>query len=149
HVAAPLGLSIEEAAYGIIRIVDEHMLGALRVVSVQRGVDPRDLVLVPFGGAGPVHGAALAHLAGIGTMVVPPAPGVLSALGFLLADVKNAYPLTRVGLIGHLDVDNYARDLAGLIAQADAWLESEGVPPAARAVECALDLRYQGQSYEL
>lgn len=149
HVAAPLGLSIEEAAYGIIRIVDESMLGALRVVSVQRGVDPRDLVLVPFGGAGPIHGAQLARLAGIGTMLVPPAPGVLSALGFLLADVRNAFPLTRVGVVGHLDVDSYVRDLGTLMDQADAWLESEGVPPAARAVECALDLRYQGQSYEL
>ncbi len=149
HVAEPLGLSIEEAAHGIIRIVDENMLGALRVVSVQRGVDPRDLVLVPFGGAGPIHGAQLARLAGIGTMLVPPTPGVLSALGFLLADIRNAFPLTRVGVVGHLDVDAYGRDLAGLIAQAHAWLESEGVPPAARTVECALDLRYQGQSYEL
>jgi N-methylhydantoinase A len=148
-VAEPLRLSVEEAAHGIIRIVDESMLGALRVVSVQRGIDPRDLVLVPFGGAGPVHGAELARLLGIGTVLVPPAPGVLSALGFLLADIKNVFPLTRVGLIGTLDVDAYNRDLERLIAQAAQWLERESVPPEDRELACALDLRYRGQAYEL
>ena len=149
HVAGPLGLSVEEAAHGIIRIVNENMLGALRVVSVQRGIDPRELVLVPFGGAGPVHGTELARLCGIGTMMVPAAPGVLSALGFLLADVKNVFTLTRVGLIGDLDVDAYNEDLARLIAQAGEWLAREGVPPDDREVQVALDLRYQGQAYEL
>jgi N-methylhydantoinase A len=149
HVAEPLGLSVEEAALGVVRIVDEHMLGALRVVSVQRGLDPRELVLVPFGGAGPVHGGELARLAGIGTMLVPPLPGVLSALGFLLADVKQVFTLTRVGLVGALDAAAYNRDLAGLIGEADEWLEREGVPAADRTVEVALDLRYHGQAYEL
>jgi len=149
HVARPLGLSLEEAAHGIIRIVNENMLGALRVVSVQRGIDPRDLVLVPFGGAGPVHGAELARQCGIGTMMVPAAPGVLSALGFLLADVKNLFTLTRVGLIGNLDIDAYNRDLARLIDQASAWLHREGVAPDDREIQVALDLRYKGQAYEL
>jgi N-methylhydantoinase A len=149
HVAAPLGLGVEEAALGIVRIVDEGMLGALRVVSVQRGIDPRDLALVPFGGAGPVHGAELARLAGIATMLVPPSPGVLSALGFLLADVKQVFTLTRVGLVGQLDEAAYQRDLDLLIADATAWLGREGVPPPDRAIEVALDLRYRGQAYEL
>ncbi len=149
HVADPLGLSIEEAAYGIIRIVNENMLGALRVVSVQRGIDPRDLVLVPFGGAGPVHGAELARLCGIGTMMVPAVPGVLSALGFLLADVKNVFTLTRIGVIGDLDVGAYNADLARLIGQAGEWLVREGIPADDREVQIALDLRYQGQAYEL
>lgn len=149
HIARPLGLSLEEAAYGVIRIVNENMLGALRVVSVQWGIDPRDLVLVPFGGAGPVHGADLARQCGIGTMFVPAAPGVLSALGFLLADVRNIFTLTRVGLIGDLDIEAYNRDLARLIEQADAWLQREGVPPDDRDIEVALDLRYKGQAYEL
>lgn len=149
HIAGPLGLSIEEAAMGIIRIVDEHMLGALRVVSVQRGLDPRDLALVPFGGAGPVHGGQLARLAGISTMLVPAMPGVLSALGFLLADVKQVFTLTRVGLIGQLDIDAYNRELGRLAEEADDWLAREGVPVDDRTIETALDLRYKGQAYEL
>lgn len=149
HVAEPLGLSIEAAAAGIIRIVDEHMLGALRVVSVQRGLDPRDLVLGPFGGAGPVHGGQLAKLAGISTMLVPALPGVLSALGFLLADVKQVFTLTRVGLVGALDIEMYNRELTRLIDDATAWLIRERVPAGDQSVEVALDLRYSGQAYEL
>jgi N-methylhydantoinase A len=80
---------------------------------------------------------------------VPPASGVLSALGFLLADIKNVFPLTRVGLIGTLDVDAYNRDLERLIAQAAEWLEWESVPPEDREIACAVDLRYRGQAYEL
>jgi N-methylhydantoinase A len=129
--------------------VDEAMLGALRVVSVQRGVDPRELALVPFGGAGPVHGASLARLAGIETMLVPTLPGVLSALGFLLADVKNVFTLTRVGVVGGLDIDAYNADLNSLVAQADDWLAAEGLAPAERTIEVALDLRYRGQAYEI
>jgi N-methylhydantoinase A len=149
HVATPLGLSLEQAAEGILRIVNESMLGALRVVSVQRGIDPRELVLVPFGGAGPVHGAELARLAGIDTMMVPSTPGVLSALGFLLSDIRNVYSLTRVGQIGDLDVDAYNRSIDGLIRDARAWLDREGVTPSDQAVEIALDLRYRGQAHEL
>ncbi|MDP9469098.1 MAG: hydantoinase/oxoprolinase family protein [Chloroflexota bacterium] len=149
HVAEPLSLSIEAAALGIVRIVDEHMLGALRVVSVQRGIDPRELVLVAFGGAGPVHGAELARLAGIGTMLVPPQPGVLSALGFLLADVKQVFTLTRVGLVSTLNAEAYNRELTRLVAEANVWLKREGVPAEDHAVEVALDLRYRGQAYEL
>jgi N-methylhydantoinase A len=149
QIARPLGLTVEDAALGIVRIVDEGMLGALRVVSVQRGIDPRELALVPFGGAGPLHGAELARLAGIATMLVPPSPGVLSALGFLLADIKQVFTLTRVGLVGQLDAEAYQRDLDQLIAAAMAWLEREGVPPPDQAIEVALDLRYRGQAYEL
>ena len=149
HVARPLGLGIEDAAHGIIRIVNENMLGALRVVSVQRGIDPRELILVPFGGAGPVHGAELARLCGIGTMMVPAAPGVLSALGFLLADVKNVFTLTRVGLVGELDVAAYNADIARVVTQANEWLEREGIPADDREIQVALDLRYQSQAYEL
>jgi N-methylhydantoinase A len=148
-VAQPLGLPVEQAAAGIIRIVDEHMLNALRIVSVARGLDPRELALVPFGGAGPVHGAHLARLAGMSTMLVPAAPGVLSAIGFLLADVKQVFTRTRVGTIGHLDVAQYDRELAELVAEAGVWLEREGIAAERRAIEIALDLRYRGQAYEL
>lgn len=149
NIAEPLGLTVEEAAAGIIRIVNENMLGALRVVSVQKGIDPRDLTLVPFGGAGPVHGCELAELLGINTVLVPAAPGVLSALGFLLSDVRNVFTLTRVGTVGDLDIDLYNVELRELIEQANTWLEAEGIAPDDREISVALDLRYAGQAYEL
>jgi N-methylhydantoinase A len=148
-IAKPLGISIPEAAYGILRIVNENMLGALRVVSVQRGIDPRELALVPFGGAGPVHGPELARLAGISTVFVPSTPGVLSALGFLLADIKQTFSLTHIGVIGALDERAYNQEIAGLVRQADQWLDREKVTEEDRIVDVALDLRYAGQAYEI
>src|SRR5262249_56032933 len=94
EVAAPLGLSIEAAARGVLAIVDNNMMGALRIVSVERGHDPRDFTLVPFGGAGPLHGCALAGLLGITRILVPPAPGVLCADGLLAADLKADFSQT-------------------------------------------------------
>jgi len=148
-VAKPLHLSVEQAAEGIVRIVDENMLGALRVVSVARGMDPRELTLVPFGGAGPVHGCQLARLAGISTVLVPAAPGVLSAMGFLLADVRQVFSRTMVGIIGELALDRYNQEITGLMADAIAWLEQEDIPATDRSIEVTLDLRYKGQAYEL
>ncbi len=148
-VAKPLGLTIEQAAEGIVRIVDENMLGALRVVSVARGMDPRELTLVPFGGAGPVHGSQLARLAGISTVLVPAAPGVLSAMGFLLADVRQVFSKTMVGTIGELDIDRYNLEIDRQIGEAIAWLDQEQIPTEDRAIEVNFDLRYRGQAYEL
>jgi N-methylhydantoinase A len=148
-VAKPLGLTVEQAAEGIVRIVDENMLGALRVVSVARGMDPRELTLVSFGGAGPVHGCQLARLAGISTVLVPAAPGVLSAMGFLLADVRQVFSKTLVGTIGELDVDRYNQEIDTLIGSATAWLDQEQIPTEDRAIEVNFDLRYRGQAYEL
>ena len=85
HVAEPLGLVLHAAARGILAIADSNMVGAIRVVSVERGHDPRDFPLVAFGGAGPLHGCALAELLGITRVLVPPAPGVLCAEGLLAA----------------------------------------------------------------
>lgn len=149
HVAKPLHLSIEQAAEGIIRIVDENMLGALRVVSVARGMDPRELTLVPFGGAGPVHGCQMARLAGISTVLIPAAPGVLSAMGFLLADVRQVFSRTMVGIIGQLELDRYDQEITDLMSEATTWLEQEEIPATDRAIEITLDLRYRGQAYEL
>src|SRR3546814_1736265 len=85
-IAQPLGLSTEEAALGIIAIAEAHMIDALRLVSVERGLDPRDFTLVAFGGAGPLHAIALAEALGIRRVLIPPAPGNLSATGLVLAD---------------------------------------------------------------
>lgn len=148
-VAKPLHITVEQAAEGIIRIVDENMLGALRVVSVARGMDPRELTLVPFGGAGPVHGCQMARLAGISTVLVPAAPGVLSAMGFLLADVRQVFSKTMVGVIGQLDLERYNDEIGTLMTDATGWLEQEEIPEADRAIEVTVDLRYRGQAYEL
>ena len=94
RVAEPLGLSLEEAARGMLAIVDNNMVGAIRVVSVERGHDPRDFTLVPFGGAGPLHGCALAELLGVTRVLIPPAPGVLCAEGLLAADLKAEFSRT-------------------------------------------------------
>src|SRR5262245_23786318 len=83
QVAIPLGMSLHEAAAGILQIVNSNMMGALRVVSVEKGYDPRDFALVAFGGAGPLHAGQLAELLGTPTVIIPPYPGILSALGLL------------------------------------------------------------------
>ncbi|MFC7539604.1 hydantoinase/oxoprolinase family protein [Siccirubricoccus deserti] len=90
-VAEPLGLSLEAAARGILAIADNTMVGAIRIVSVERGHDPRGFALVPFGGAGPLHGVALATLLGMTRVLVPPSPGVLCAQGLLAADLKSEF----------------------------------------------------------
>jgi N-methylhydantoinase A len=97
RIAEPLGLSLHEAARGILAIADSNMVGAIRVVSVERGHDPRDFTLVPFGGAGPLHGCALAELLGITRVLVPPAPGVLCAEGLLAATLKAEFSRTLRG----------------------------------------------------
>jgi N-methylhydantoinase A len=148
-IAEPLGMSIEEAARGIISIVDHNMMGAIRVVSVERGHDPRDFVLVPFGGAGPLHGGSLARLMGIGTILVPPAPGVLSALGLLVSNLRAEFTRTSLQRAGAVDLARLAAVFAALNADAVAWLDHEAVPAAARRVSWHASLRYQHQGFEL
>ncbi|TNC11582.1 hydantoinase/oxoprolinase family protein [Methylobacterium terricola] len=147
-VAEPLGLTPEEAARGILAIADNHMVGALRVVSVERGHDPRDFTLVPFGGAGPLHGCALADLLGIRRVLVPPAPGVLCADGLLAADLKAEFSRT-LPRAGRIDVEAAGAILAGLEGQASAWLAAEGVTEVDRRHARVALLRYHGQGGEL
>jgi N-methylhydantoinase A len=149
RVAEPLGMTIEEAARGILAIVDHNMMGAIRVVSVERGHDPRDFVLVPFGGAGPLHGGSLARLMGIGTILIPPAPGVLSALGLLVSNLKAEFTRTSLQRAGAIDVSRLGAVFSGLNAEAIAWLDQEAVPANARRVTWYASLRYQHQGFEL
>lgn len=148
EVARPLGLSIEEAARGILAIVDHHMVGAVRVVSVERGHDPRDFTLVPFGGAGPLHGCALAELLGISRIMIAPAPGILCADGLLAADLKAEFSRT-LPRAGAVDVGSAARVFEDLEAQATAWFDEEGVPAGKRRMQRIGLLRYHGQGREL
>ena len=148
HVAAPLGLDLHTAARGILAIADNNMVGAIRVVSVERGHDPRSFALVPFGGAGPLHGCALAEILGITTVLIPPAPGVLCAEGLLAADLKAEWSRT-LPTAGVVSADESSAILLALHAEATAWLEAEAVPSADRSTEEVALLRYAGQGGEL
>lgn len=149
RIAEPLGLSLDEAAAGIIEIVNHNMARAIRTVSIGRGHDPRQFALVAFGGAGPLHACRLAELLAIPTIVVPPTPGVLSTYGLLSTDLKNDYVQTCYQEGPHYDVARIQAVYAELQAQAREWLSSERVPLDAQRLIGAADLRYAQQSFEL
>ncbi len=146
RVAEPLGLSLHDAARGILAITDSNMVGAIRVVSVERGHDPRDFTLVAFGGAGPLHGCALAELLGITRVLIPPAPGVLCAEGLLAAELKAEFSRTVQRPDDWGAVDGI---FAALEAEAAAWLDEERVAPNERHSARVALLRYAGQGAEL
>ena len=148
-VAQPLGLSVEEAARGSLSIGDNDMVGAIRVISVERGHDPRDFALIPFGGAGPLHGGSLAKLLGAKTVIIPPAPGVLSAMGLLVSQFRADY--ARTCLEGPPDYDHarMAQTFDELETEATAWFDRERVPAAARQLTRSASLRYRHQGFEL
>ena len=133
-----------------IDIVNENMLGALRVVTVQRGVDPRTTALVAFGGAGPLHANALGRLLGAYPVIVPPDPGVLSALGFVAAGFANEFNQTLIRPLADLEAGGRARRGSRRSgADARGWLADEGVAEDAREVRYAADMRYRRQGYEI
>ncbi|MEO9175347.1 MAG: hydantoinase/oxoprolinase family protein [Gaiellales bacterium] len=149
-IADDMGLaSIEEAAEGILAIVNENMAGALRLVSVQRGHDPRDFALVAYGGAGPLHANALARLMGSFPVIVPPAPGLLCAIGDLVADFRDEFAQTYIRIVAEAPPADVADILDGLGERAEAWLESEEIPADARSITYTCDMRYHGQGYEI
>jgi N-methylhydantoinase A len=148
-LAHALALSSLESARGIVAVVNANMAGAVRLVTVQRGVDPAGLALLAFGGAGPLHAGALARELGIRTVLVPPSPGLLCALGLLVEDLRQDAVRTWVA---RLDVDTLERldeRFSEMETEAVAWLERERVAPARRSLERWLDMRYTGQNYEL
>ena len=149
RIGRPLGLDRARAARGMLSIIDNNMVGAIRVVSVERGHDPRDFVLLPFGGAGPLHGTSLARLLGIKTILVPPSPGVLSALGLLVASVKSEFARTALQRPPKYDLPGMARVFAELQREAETWLEHEHVPAANRSTRWQASLRYLHQGFEL
>ena len=149
RVAAPLGLDPLAAASGIVEIANAHMIGAMRLVSVQRGYDPRDFVLVAFGGAGPLHANALARELGIPTVLVPPSPGIASAIGMLATDIRHEFVATRRLRLDGLAPAALEALFADFVAEGEARLARDGVPLADRRMLRSADLRYHGQSFEL
>jgi N-methylhydantoinase A len=148
-LAQGTGLSIEEAALGVVRLADEHMARALRVISVQRGLDPRDFVLTSFGGAGGLHVCALAEALGMSHALVPVHAGVLSALGMVVTPAGRTLTRTRLGLLDGADDLEIEAALAELAESGIAELEQEGLSRDRLRLERSLDLRYRGQSHTL
>jgi len=148
-IADPLGLALEEAAEGIIKVVNANMVRAMRVVSVQKGYDPRDFTLVPFGGACPLQAVEMARELGIPHILVPPHPGVTSAWGMLSADVRHDYSLTFIENLTPAACAEINGKFAQLTEQGREDLAREGFTEPEMNFTRLLDIRYQGQSYEL
>jgi N-methylhydantoinase A len=145
QIAAPLGLSTLEAANAILQVANANMADAVRLMSVQRGHDPRDFALLAFGGAGPLHGVDLARELSIPTVLVPHHPGVTSALGCLLVDVRHDLAAMHLARVDDVSVDELEERFAELEREATMRLEAEGFEPGATSLDRTLDMRYLGQ----
>jgi len=148
-VAGRLGLGAEEAALGICRIADSAMGLAVRAVSVNKGVDPRDAAMIAFGGAGPLHALAVAREIFIPTVVVPKLPGNFSAFGMLLAPWRQDFVRTLVGEFGSLDASLVDRAYAELTEAGERQLRQDGVARERAAFGFGADLRYRGQEHAI
>jgi N-methylhydantoinase A len=149
RLAKSLGLDVAATAQGIVSVVTANMAKAIRVISVQRGHDPREYTLVAFGGAGPLHAARLARELEIPRVLVPRHPGILCALGLLLSDLKTNFAQTRLTVMTPETVPLLMETFAELDARAAAWFDREGIAGAARTLQRTVDMRYAGQNYEL
>jgi N-methylhydantoinase A len=148
-IADATGLSLDAAAEGILAITNETMAGALRLVSVQRGHDPRELALVAFGGAGPLHANAVAALMGSFPVIVPPSPGLLCALGDLVADFRNEFARTLIRVTSEATPEGLLAILDELESRAREWMADEDIAADRQGVTFSADMRYHGQGYEI
>lgn len=149
RLATPLGVSIEEAAAGVIDVVNHEMAEALKIVSVQRGDDPRDFTLAAFGGAGPLHAVALAQELGMTRILVPPIPGAFSALGLIATDLRRDYARTFFARTDQADAAALANAFDEIETEGRHMLIRAGVAPEAQVFRRSVDARYVRQSYEL
>lgn len=148
-IAQPMGVTVEEAAQGVISVVNSNMARAIRVITVEKGYNPSDFTMVAYGGAGPLHAAELAQEMGVGTVLIPPAPGALCALGLLTADIKKSYVRTALLPYRKATPDLLNKVLDDLMAQGSQWLDSERVSLENRKFHNVAEMRYVGQNYEL
>jgi len=148
-VADAMGVDLMVAAEGIIKIVNESMFGALRLVSVEQGYDPRDFALVGFGGAGPLHANALGILTEAWPVIVPPGPGVLCAYGDATTRVQDEAARTYITMASDLTTDKLAEDLLSLKARASESLIEDGIDEERLEVTYQADLRYAGQAFQI
>jgi N-methylhydantoinase A len=149
RIADGLDVSLERAAEGIIAIVNESMYGALRLVSVQQGYDPRDFALVAFGGAGPLHANALGVLLGSWPVIIPPSPGVLNAYGDATTVLRDEASRTFIRELSDTSAQEVRQMLGDLREQAAMALDAFGISAADQQARLEVDLRYRGQGFEL
>jgi N-methylhydantoinase A len=148
-VAQPLGMGLDEAAEGIVAIIDVKMEEAIKAISTMRGHDLRDFMLLAFGGAGPVHGGRMARDLGMAGVIVPLYPGVYSAIGLIMSDVKHDHIQSRLSLLSELTVQDVQAMFTGLETLAANELHQDGFADESIRIERALDMRYAGQGYEI
>ena len=146
-VANPLGLEISRAAFGIVKIADTYMAQAVRQMTVQKGHDPREFVLFAYGGGGPGHAVAIARELGIKTVVIPPHPGIFSALGMLLSDAKESFKLSRICRLAESDSKTFEPFFASMEEEGRDRMRQAGF--AAGDIRCAraVEMRYAGQEF--
>ncbi len=149
QAADAMGIDLMAAAEGIIKIVNESMFGALRLVSVEQGYDPRDFALVGFGGAGPLHANALGILSDAWPVIVPPGPGVLCAYGDATTQLQDEAARTYLTMANHLSDEQLMADLRELQTRAGESLLADGIPAEDHEVSFQADLRYAGQAFQI
>ena len=151
-VAKPLGLSITDAALGIIKVINSNMALAIRSNSVARGIDPREFALVPFGGAGPLHGVALAEAISAKEIIVPVAPGITAAMGLLQTDMQYEHARSLIVSLKHADqtaVERINSVVDEMVERCRRDLEKDGVTPELQKFQKLAECRYHGQGFEL
>lgn len=144
-----LGLDVTEAAYGVREVVNANMARAIRAVTVERGVDPRDFTLVAIGGSGPVHAGAIASLLSMTNLLIPATPGVFTAMGMLSGDIERYFTAPIGGIIETVDIGNLAAVTDNLRRQAVATLREEGIPEEAMELLPEANMRFRGQEMSL
>jgi N-methylhydantoinase A len=148
-LAERLGMSINETAEGILTIINSNMANAIRSRTVQKGIDPRSFALVAFGGAGPLHGVEVARMLDIPKVIVPPFPGITSAMGLLTTDLKYDLTRTQFQVSGEVDLHRINSDIAAMEAELSAQFAADKIAEEDVSFQRIGDLRYVGQGYEL
>lgn len=145
RIGEPLSLDTANAAQAILKVANANMADAVRLVSIRRGLDPRDFALIAFGGAGALHGAEVARELGIPTVIVPPNPGVTSAMGCLLVDIQHDLSVMYTASASNADTADLEQQFRGLEAEAVDRLRHEGVADEDVVLQRGISMRYQGQ----
>jgi len=148
-IAESLGFSTARTAHGVLGIVVANMVRTIRRISVERGHDPRDFVLMPFGGAGPLHAREVAVSLGIRELLVPAAPGIVCAQGLIVSDLKEDFVSSAVTALDDAGLEELGGTLDALLDRAQAWFTEEQAPADSRQLELTVDARYVGQNFEL
>jgi N-methylhydantoinase A len=148
-VAVPLGITVEAAAHGILRIANANMSRAIRSVSTEKGHDVREFALFAYGGAGPLHACDLAADCGIRTVIIPLEPGTLCARGILLSDTNMDFVRSELSIVDEQAWERVANIFGDMKAEATRWLEREGVEKDRREIRAIIEARYDGQNFEV